>query len=245
MKKIAQLMNLSGRKALVTGGKGHIGKASCETLEELGAQVKVLDLPECDLKEEKETREFVRNAITEMKGLHILIHSAAYVGTTQVPGWVAPFEDQTVEAWDWAMRVNLTAAFVLVQEAKQALLKSGSGSIIFLSSIAGMVGPDNRLYEETPMVSPAGYNASKGGLLQLTRYFATTLAPKIRVNAISPGGVCRGQPEVFQERYRGRTPMKRMATEEDLKGAIAYLASDLSQYVTGHNLVVDGGYTAW
>jgi len=101
------------------------------------------------------------------------------------------------------------------------------------------------LYEGTKMANPAGYNASKGGLLQLTRYLATIMAPKIRVNAISPGGVWRNQPESFKRRYEKRTPLRRMACEEDMKGAVAYLAGDLSAYVTGHNLVVDGGWTAW
>jgi len=95
------------------------------------------------------------------------------------------------------------------------------------------------------MANPAGYNASKGGVLQLTRYLATVLAPRTRVNAISPGGVWRQQPDVFRQRYEARTPLARMAAEEDLKGAVAYLASDLSAYVTGQNLVVDGGWTAW
>ena len=95
------------------------------------------------------------------------------------------------------------------------------------------------------MANPAGYGASKGGILQLTRYLATTLAPSIRVNAVTPGGIWRNQPEVFHRRYKDRTPLKRMAHEEDLKGAVAYLASDLSSYVTGHNLVVDGGWTSW
>ena len=95
------------------------------------------------------------------------------------------------------------------------------------------------------MANPVGYGASKGGILQLTRYLATELAPSVRVNSISPGGVSRGQPKQFQERYVSKTPLGRMATEEDLKGAVAYLASDLSRYVTGHNLVVDGGWTAW
>jgi NAD(P)-dependent dehydrogenase (short-subunit alcohol dehydrogenase family) len=108
-----------------------------------------------------------------------------------------------------------------------------------------MVGPDMRLYEGTGMGSPAAYAASKGGLLQLTRWLATVLAPTIRVNAVTPGGILRGQPQVFRERYIARTPLGRMGSEEDLQGAVAYLASDLSAYVTGHNLVVDGGWTAW
>ena len=95
------------------------------------------------------------------------------------------------------------------------------------------------------MKHPAAYGASKAGLIQLARYFATILAPRIRVNAITPGGVWRNQSEKFHARYKQRTPLGRMATEEDLKGAVAYLASDLSRYVTGQNLIVDGGWTAW
>jgi len=95
------------------------------------------------------------------------------------------------------------------------------------------------------MGNPAAYSASKGGLIQLTRWLATTIAPDIRVNCISPGGVWRNQPDEFVKRYEAKTPLRRMATEEDLKGIIAYLASDLSTYVTGQNIVVDGGWTAW
>jgi NAD(P)-dependent dehydrogenase (short-subunit alcohol dehydrogenase family) len=258
---------LSGRKALVTGGAGHIGLAAGEALAEMGAVIAILDQDvaackervdvlcgygarrvisiECDLAEEISTRESVRRAVEEMAGLDILIHLAAYVGTTQLAGWSVPFDDQTVQAWDQALRVNLTSAFVLAQEAKEALSASGHGSVILFGSTYGMIGPDFRIYEGTSMANPAGYAASKGGLLQLTRYLATLLAPHVRVNAISPGGVWRNQPEAFHQRYLARTPLGRMAGEEDLKGAVAYLASDLSAYVTGHNLVVDGGWTSW
>ena len=123
--------------------------------------------------------------------------------------------------------------------------RSEKGSIILFGSTYGVVGPDMRLYDGTDMANPAGYAASKGGVIQLARHLATLLAPKIRVNAITPGGVSRGQPESFVRQYTARTPMGRMATENDLKGAVAYLASDMSAYVTGHNLVVDGGWTAW
>jgi NAD(P)-dependent dehydrogenase (short-subunit alcohol dehydrogenase family) len=101
------------------------------------------------------------------------------------------------------------------------------------------------LYEGTTLGNPAAYAASKGGIVQFTRYLATVLAPAIRVNCISPGGVMRGHTDPFLSRYLKRTPMGRMATEEDLKGAAVYLASDLSSYVTGVNLMVDGGFTAW
>jgi NAD(P)-dependent dehydrogenase (short-subunit alcohol dehydrogenase family) len=101
------------------------------------------------------------------------------------------------------------------------------------------------LYEATEMGNPAAYAASKGGLIQLTRWLATVLAPDIRVNTLTPGGIARNQPEIFTERYIRRTPLQRMAVEEDFKGAALYLASDLSSYVTGQNLIVDGGWTVW
>ena len=198
-----------------------------------------------DLKDEHSTRAAVNAAINQLGGLDILIHCAAYVGTTKISGWVVPLEQQSVATWDEAIRVNLTSAFIMTQEAKQALSVSGHGSVIFFGSTYGVSGPDMRLYEGTDMGNPAGYAASKGGLIQLMRYFATVLAPRIRVNTISPGGVFRNQPEAFHERYKYRTPLGRMATEEEFKGAVAYLASDLSAYVTGHNLMVDGGWTSW
>ncbi|MBL8490125.1 MAG: SDR family oxidoreductase, partial [Rhodocyclaceae bacterium] len=145
------------------------------------------------------------------------------------------------------MRVNLTAAVVLVQEMRQALAASGHGSVILVSSIYGVVGSDAAVYAGTQMNADRvlSYSASKGGLLQLMRHFSTLLAPAVRVNAISPGGIERGQPEAFRRQYAERTPLKRMGTEEDMKGAVAFLASDLSAYVTGQNLMVDGGWTAW
>jgi NAD(P)-dependent dehydrogenase (short-subunit alcohol dehydrogenase family) len=167
------------------------------------------------------------------------------VGQTARAGWSVPFAEQTVEAWDAALRVNVTSAFVLVQEARDRLSQSGHGSVILFGSTYGLVGPNFDLYKGTSMANPTAYGASKGAVLQLVRYLATTLAPAVRVNAISPGGLARGQPEVFQQRYRARTPLGRMAAEEDLKGAVAYLATELSAYVTGHNLVVDGGWTTW
>lgn len=269
MRSLTELTNLAGRQGVVTGGGGHIGFAAAQALAELGARVALLDLDAAackaradelnrmrngcatpiaiDLADEKATRTSIRNTIQALGGLDILIHCAAYVGTTKAAGWAVPFEQQTVEAWDAGMRVNLTSAFVLAQEARRALAASGHGSIIFVSSIYGLVGSDAALYGGTQMNQDRvfAYSASKGGLLQLTRHLAALLAPAIRVNSVSPGGIERGQPELFRERYAARTPLKRMGREEDLKGAIAYLASDLSAYVTGQNLVVDGGWTTW
>ena len=267
MRTLKQLMDLRNRVVLITGGAGHIGCVVGEGLAELGASVAVLDIDQTaadaiaaqiaqsysvdvlalavDLSDIAAVQSVPQKVLQKFGRLDVVIHSAAYGGDTKFPGWTVPFNEQSVEAWDRALRVNLTSAFALAQAARQPLTDSGHGSIIFISSIYGVVGPDMSLYEGTSMTNPAGYGASKGGLLQLMRYLATVLAPQIRVNAISPGGVWRQQSEPFHERYRARTPLGRMATEEDLKGAAAYLASDLSSYVTGHNLVVDGGWTVW
>ena len=269
MRSIHDLVSLRGRSALVTGGTGHIGLAAAEALLEAGAKVALLDLDAaagvlragefnarwpgmtmsiaCDLSDETATRRAARQAIEAMGGLDILVHSAAFVGTTKMAGWAVPFGEQTVAAWDAGMRVNLTSAFVLTQEARQALTASGHGSVIFVSSIYGVVGSDAAVYAGTGMNADRvlAYSASKGGLLQLMRHLSALMAPAVRVNAISPGGIERGQPEAFRRQYAARTPLKRLGTEEDMKGAVAFLASDLSAYVTGQNLMVDGGWTAW
>ncbi len=247
----SKLADLSGRRAVVAGGAGHIGRVVAEALRAQGAEVAALDVVKapgveaCDLSDAQASREALRQAVKKLGGLDILFHCAAFVGTTKMKGWAEAFEKQSAEAFDAALRVNLTSAFVLGQEAAGPLAKSGRGSIVLFSSIYGLGGPDMSLYEGTSMANPAGYGASKGGVIQLTRHLATTLAPRVRVNCISPGGVLRGQPESFQKRYVQRTPLRRMAREDDLLGAAVYLASDLSAYVTGHNLVVDGGWTAW
>lgn len=267
MRAVKKLMDMRGRKALVTGGAGHIGLAIEEALIELGARVAVLDMDPaaceararrlnarragsavplaCDLSDEADTRAATRAAIKRLGGLDVLVHAAAYVGTTQVPGWAVPFAEQTTEAFEKAARVNLTAAFTLVHEAREALARSGRGSVIFIGSTYGVSAPVLSLYDGTKMANPAGYAATKGGVLMLAKHLATVLAPRVRVNSLCPGGVFRGQPAAFVARYEKRTPLARMAREEDFKGAIAYLASDLSAYVTGHNLMVDGGWTAW
>lgn len=267
LKTLYELTNCSGRVAMIVGGAGHIGSAAADVCAELGAGVAIVDISDeridskvrqlmssprsgpvkgfiADLASEDSTRAAVRQVIETFGRLDILIHCAAFVGTTSFPGWAVPFAEQSASAFDAACRVNLTSAFVLAHEAAPHLARGG-GSIVFVSSVYGSVGPVPALYEGTAMQNPLGYGASKGGLQQLARGLATTLGPSIRVNTISPGGVLRGQPESFVARYAERTPLKRMAREEDLKGAFAYLVSDMSAYVTGHDLVVDGGWTAW
>jgi len=256
---IADLVGLRGRRALVAGGAGHIGSMAVETLAELGADLAVCDIDgagakatadrvggvsfEVDLRDEVATRSMIRHAAADLGGLDVLVHSAAVVGTAALSGWAVPFDEQSVDAWDEALRINLTSAFVLVQEARGRLSESGHGSVVLFGSIYSTVGPDPALYAGTGLANPAAYGVSKGGLLQLMRYLAAELAPAVRVNVISPGGIERAQPAEFRRRYEERTPLGRMATETDLKGALAFLASDLSAYVTGHELIVDGGWT--
>jgi NAD(P)-dependent dehydrogenase (short-subunit alcohol dehydrogenase family) len=178
-------------------------------------------------------------------GLNILVNNAAFVGASDLPGWGVPFEQQTIETWRRALEVNLTAVFDLCQGFTPLLKEAEGASIINIASIYGLNGPDWGLYEGTSMSNPAAYGASKGGLIQLTRWLATTIAPYIRVNSISPGGVFRRQPESFLRRYKAKTPLGRMANEDDFRGVMAYLGSDMSSYVTGQNLIVDGGFGTW
>jgi NAD(P)-dependent dehydrogenase (short-subunit alcohol dehydrogenase family) len=265
MKSLKELMNLQGRVVLITGGAGHIGSAIGDALAELGASIAVLDMGGCeatanrlresygvdtlpvkvDLNDEAAVRAVPTTVVEQLGRLDILVNCAGFGRAAKLEGWVTPFEQQSADTWRKALEINLTASFVLTQACTEALRTSGHGSVINVASIYGMVGPDMCLYEGLDRGNPAAYAASKGGLLQITRWLATVLAPDIRVNAITPGGVWRNQPQDFLDRYSARTPMGRMATEEDLKGAAAYLASDLSAYVTGLNLVVDGGWTVW
>jgi len=264
---IAQLARLDGRVAIVTGATGHIGRVAADTLAELGATVAVVDLDtdrcaevatdiserrgvrslaiDTDLADEDRTRAVAERVLDATGRIDVVVHFAALVSAEPLPNWTTPFEEQGTEVWRRALEVNLTAVFVLTQACTPALRAGGNGSVVTVGSTYGIVGPDWRIYEGTDMGNAAGYAASKGGVVQLTRWLATTLAPDVRVNCLTPGGVFRGHPDSFREAYEERTPLGRMATEEDYKGAVAYLAGDLSRYVTGHNLVVDGGWTAW
>ncbi|OIQ03351.1 MAG: short-chain dehydrogenase [Zetaproteobacteria bacterium CG06_land_8_20_14_3_00_59_53] len=267
MSSIKEMMNLKGRRALITGAGGNLGRVIADTLAEIGADLALVDRSgtdlqgqsdalqqrwgnrvycyHCDLEQQEQRNELVRQLKDDGEGLNILINNAAFVGTSGLQGWSVPFEEQSVETWRRALEVNLTAVFDLCQGLAPMLRRSEGASIINIASIYGQYGPDWGLYEGTGMSNPAAYGASKGGLIQLTRWLATTLAPDVRVNAISPGGIFRNQPEPFVRRYAARTPLSRMGTEDDMRGSVAYLASDLSNYVTGQNLAVDGGWGIW
>ncbi len=265
---LSKKMDMSGRCALITGAVGGLGRIIALSLAEMGAdlilvdrsgadyttltkeilelyQVSVITI-DCDLEQPDQRARLIEQVSQSGGSLSVLINNAAFVGTSGLEGWVTPFAQQSVSTWCRALEVNLTSAFDLIKGLTPALRASTHGSVINIASIYGNLGPDYSLYEGTTMGSPAAYAASKGGLIQLTRWLATTLAiDKIRVNAISPGGVLRNQPESFVQRYSARTPLGRMATEDDFCGTVAFLASDLSAYMTGQNLMVDGGWSVW
>lgn len=266
MNTIKQLMNLNGRRALITGATGGLGRVMAMALAELGADLILVDRPgsnfydlleglvqwpiraadiACDIEQEADRHQLMDRIKADGQGLSILVNNAAFVGSSGLTGWAVPFEQQSLETWRRALEVNLTATFDFCQGLAPVLGQSPGANIINIASIYGMLGPDWQLYEDTTMSNPAAYAASKGGLIQLTRWLSTTLAPKVRVNAISPGGIWRNQPQAFVQRYESRTPLARMANEEDFIGAVAYLATDQARYVTGQNLAVDGGWSAW
>jgi len=267
MATLRELSNLKGRQALITGAAGGLGQIFAETLAELGADLILVDLHGtnledladrlikgwgisvkniyCDL-ENQNQRSVLIKQVTNSKGdLNILVNNAALVGASDLEGWSVPFEDQSIDTWRRATEINLTAVFDLCQGLLPLMKNAMGANIVNIASIYGSYGPDWSLYKDTEMGNPAAYAATKGGLIQFTRWLATTISPAVRVNAISPGGVLRNQPKSFQNRYESRVPLARMASEQDFKGALAYLSSDLSAYVTGHILEVNGGWGAW
>ena len=248
------LFDLSGRVAVVTGGGRGIGRQMAAALAEMGADVVVcsrkLDRCEeaaaelsahgvralamrCDARE----REVVRRTRDELGGLDVLVNNA---GAT----WGAPPEAMPLEAWRKVIDVNLTGVFAFCQEAGRAMIAAGGGKILNVASVAGMRGFPPEVVDALP------YNASKGGVIALTRDLACKWARHgIRVNALAPGwfpsdmsaGVLADRAEAIV----GRIPLGRLGGPDDLKGAVVFLASRASDFVTGQTLIVDGGESAW
>ncbi|SMP47696.1 NAD(P)-dependent dehydrogenase, short-chain alcohol dehydrogenase family [Neorhodopirellula lusitana] len=263
-------MDFSNRRIIITGGAGHIGRQLATEIAHGGGRVAIVDRDEAtacevaasicdqvgrdqavvsfaaDLLDQSQTLAAMDRSAEALQGVDGLVHNAAFVGTSELQGWTVPLGQQSADTWRACLEVNLTVPFYVTQHLLDPLSQSGRGSVLMIGSIYGVGGPDQRLYDDTAMgANPAGYGASKGGLIQLTRYLATTMAPKVRVNCLSPGGLFRNQPEKFVARYESRTPLGRMATVDDVVGPAQFLLGDQSAYVTGQNLMVDGGWSAW
>ena len=273
MSNIFDKFNLKDRTAVVTGGAGLLGKEFCRTLAQAGALVVVADLNEAvaqqvagdlnreglracavgvDVTSPDSVRSMVAAALDASGRLDILVNSAAKdpkFDSSQSGQHGNTFEDFPVEAWREALDVNLTGMFLCCQAAVRPMLAQDHGSIINICSTYGLVGPDQRIYEkpgQPRQYKPAYYSVTKAGVIGMTHYLATYFAGKnVRANALTPGGIYNNHDETFNNNYSARTVIGRMAHLDEMNGALLFLASDASSYMTGSNLVVDGGWTAW
>jgi 2-deoxy-D-gluconate 3-dehydrogenase len=275
---MSSLFQLTDRVAVVTGGGGLLGAEFCRTLVEAGAQVVVADINtpaaestatnliqsgydamavHTDITSPESVNRMVNVTLETYNRLDILVNSAAldpkfdprHVHTEHLEAARGAFESYPLHAWQQALNVNLTGTFLCCQAAVHPMLDQGRGVIINLSSIYGLVAPDQRLYQQPgqpPSYKPVYYSVTKSGILGLTRYLAAYYAGKnIRVNVLSPGGVYNGHDEEFVKAYAARTVLGRMAEKDEMNGALLFLSSDASAYMTGANLVIDGGWTSW
>ncbi len=272
---VQQLFDLTGRVAIVTGGAGLLGKQFSEALIEAGATVVIASrtLENCrawagelnayaatlpawndrdttkaavpiavDVTDPESCKALVAATLDQCGQLDILVNNAYTRGTP------APPEDLTPEAWRTWIDAGLSGVFYCAQAAAKPMLAQGSGSIINISSMYGVVGVDVRIYPpEVPVNASAAYGAIKGGVVNLTRTLAVVWAPQgVRVNCISPGGFPGATiNSEFHQNFINKVPLNRMGDRNDLKGAVVFLASDAGAYIVGHNLLVDGGWTAW
>ncbi len=271
--QILSKFDLHGQTAVVTGGAGLLGKQFCRTLAQAGANVICADtnLPAGqalahDLEEEgltvKEFQVDVTNsqsnhamadfAVSTFGKLDILVTCAALdpkFDKEHADQFTPGFVDFPLELWQRALAINLTGTFLSAQACIPPMLKNKYGVLILISSIYGLVGPDQRIYQykgKTNQSKPPFYSVTKSAVLGLVKYLAAYYAGQpIRVNALTPGGVYNGQTQEFIQNYSSRSILGRMAEEDEMNGALLFLSSSASSYMTGANLVIDGGWTAW
>jgi NAD(P)-dependent dehydrogenase (short-subunit alcohol dehydrogenase family) len=267
------LFSVQDKVIIVTGGLGQLGRQYALTLAARGAKVVVLDVrsdeaavnaryPErppnmAFFSADVTNRDSLEAALKQVNALwgipHVLINNAALDSPPNAPAEEnGPFETYPKESWDKILDVNLTGVFLCCQVIGGQMAEAGRGSIINICSIYGMVSPVQGLYtyraerDGKPFFKPVAYSASKSGLTNLTRYLATYWAGKgVRVNTLTLAGVFNHQDAQFLEQYQARMPLGRMAREDEYNGAIVFLASEASSYMTGSNMVIDGGWTAW
>lgn len=274
MKAAQDLFDVQDRIVVITGGAGQLGRQFSLALSSRGARVAIFDL-QCGVESacrsfdqeisegrvalfevdvtDRSSIEAGLESVIRLWGIpHALVNNAGLDSPPNAPGDEnGPFETYPEESWDKVMEVNSKGVFLCCQAIGGRMAEKRRGSIINISSIYGLVSPDQGLYEYRrkggdTFFKPAAYSASKSSLLNLTRYLATYWAPKnVRVNALTLGGVFNDQDSQFLEGYRKRTPLGRMAEAHEYNGAIIFLISDASGYMTGSNMIVDGGWTAW
>ncbi len=267
---IPQLFSLVGKTAIVTGGTGLIAKKHCEALMAVGANVVVADIAQANPKAFAETLgenalgvnidvtnetsliDAKNEILARFGSIDILVNNAAINDMFENPELAASlsaFEKYPLESFRKSLEVNVLGVFLCSQVFGVVMAEQGSGSIINIASTYGIVGPDQSIYrneagEQLFFKSPS-YPTTKGAIINFTRYLAAYWGNKgVRVNTLSPGGVENSQDEYFVKNYAAKTLLGRMATSSDYQGALIYLASDASAYMTGANLVVDGGWTA-
>jgi len=207
-----------------------------------------------DISKKEDVKQIVTSILDKWGRVDILVNNAAinpkFDKETTSKDKVT-FEDYPLELWQQSLDVNLTGTFLCVQEVGKVMVNQGGGLIVNIASTYGLVGPDQRIYKkdsetEQTLFKPVSYCVTKGGILQLTRYLAAYWGDKnIRVNTLTPGGIYNDQDAEFVKQYSSRTPMGRMADKDEMSAALLFLVSDASSYMTGANLVVDGGWTAW
>jgi NAD(P)-dependent dehydrogenase (short-subunit alcohol dehydrogenase family) len=241
--------DLNGKVGVITGGNGRLAQTFYRSLGNRNRiyLVDVQSVPRdtaqaefyrsLDITDEAAVRSTLEEILQKEGKIDFLVNNAALQITNS-------FERATVDEFRRCIDANLTGAYICIRSVADVMLRQGFGNIVNIGSMYGVVSADPNLYGTSGLNSPDSYAASKGGLIHLTRYLAANLAKyHIRVNALSPGGVFNGQPQEFLSRYTGKCPMGRMADREELVGPLAFLLSDASSYVTGHNLIVDGGFT--
>lgn len=261
------LFSVRDRVVVVTGGLGRLGRQFTRALIDQGARVAVLDRQsEKEPTESSPNRLVVEADITDKTSLERalatvvnrwgppdgLVNNAALDSPPDAPAEEnGPFETYPESSWDKVMEVNVKGTFLACQVFGAAMAAAGRGSIVNISSIYGLVSPDQRIYEYRqakgpPFFKPVAYSASKSALMNMTRYLATYWAGRgVRVNTMTLAGVFAGQDEQFLRGYTAKVPLGRMAEESEYNGAVVFLLSDASRYMTGSNLVIDGGFTAW
>ena len=257
-------LRLDNKTILVTGASGYIGSSVSRSISMLGADLILVDIDKeklfnlsndiknqnpaniktinADLSKPKDVSKIFKYITSNKLSINGLVNSIGIVGTSRKKGWNTTFLKQDQESWEKALEINLTSIFFFIQKMEKYMNNATNPSIVNISSMYGTYAPDYSIYEGTKINNPAAYSVSKAGLTYLSKWLATSLAPKIRINSISPGGIYRNQEKKFVNKYIDKTLLKRMATEDDIAGCVVFLLSSLSSYITGQDIVIDGGW---